>query len=70
MSCECEKVKELIQTWLDKQGHDSCWYYPDIFNQIADELNIKRTIPSLRPSLEEFKKGCDKYAYDFYLNDS
>lgn len=31
----CALTKKIIQEWLDKQGHDRCWYYPDLFMKLA-----------------------------------
>ena len=62
MACEnCEKTKILLKKWIDKQGHDRCWYYPDIFKEIIKIHNIKLDIQKNLPPLEEFKEGCRKY---------
>ena len=61
-----DEVKKVIQEWVDKQGHDRCWYYPDLFRKLAEILEI---IPSREPSLpplEEFKNGCERYQEEEY----
>lgn len=60
------EAKSVIQEWVDKQGHDRCWYYPDLFRKLADifEINCSKD-PSL-PPLEEFKKGCERYQKEEY----
>ena len=64
--CEkCEKIKVVLKTWIDKQGHDRCWYDPDIFNDICRELQINHVEPNL-PPIEEFREGCKKYQKDQY----
>lgn len=55
------KAKELIQSWVNQQGHDRCWYYPEIFEQLVKLFEIKQTKPSSLPPLKEFKKGCKRY---------
>ena len=60
------KAKAVIQIWLDKQGHDRCWYYPDLFNELAKILDVKPSKGPSLPPLEEFKKGCEKYQKEEY----
>lgn len=36
MSGKINEVKTVVQEWLNKQGHDRCWYYPELFFQLAD----------------------------------
>jgi len=60
------KAKEVIQEWVDKQGHDRCWYYPELFRKLAEILEVKPTKNPSLPSLEEFKKGCERYQEEEY----
>jgi len=54
-------ARNVIQEWVDKQGHNRCWYYPDLFNRLVEVYDIKlKKDPSL-PPLDEFKKGCERY---------
>lgn len=56
-----QQVKEVIQEWVDKQGHDRCWYYPELFMKLAELCEITpTTLPSLPPR-EEFERGCKRY---------
>lgn len=59
-------VRRTVQTWLDKQGHDRCWYYPDLFREIATTLDLKPTIEPKLPSLVEFREGCRRYQAEEY----
>jgi len=61
-----EEAKTIIQEWIDKQGHDRCWYYPELFNKLVKvfEINLSKK-PNL-PPLEEFKKGCERYQKEEY----
>ena len=63
---ELDEVREVLQSWVDKQGHDRCWYYPDLFNKLCKILKVKPTKKPSLPSLEEFKKGCCKYQSEEY----
>lgn len=69
MEDKLSKIKILVQEWVDKQSHDKCWYYPDIFEAICKELDIEITNKNL-PSAEEFKLGCEKYRTDIYSDQS
>lgn len=57
------RVRRLVQDWLDKQGHDRCWYYPEIFEQLARALDLQHIVlkPPQLPSLSEYKAGCERY---------
>ena len=65
MCDNCNKIKELINTWVNKTGHHKCWYYPDIFKEIAETLNISiEQTPTVK--LEDFRNGCYAYTCDLY----
>lgn len=57
----CEEVREMLQQWVNKQGHDRCWYYPELFTALAERLDVRLAIsPSLPPRCE-FEDGCRRY---------
>ena len=60
------EAQHLIQEWVNKQGHDRCWYYPDLFRKLADTFQVKLSQEPSLPPLEEFKKGCEKYQQEEY----
>lgn len=55
------QAKAIIQDWVDQQGHNRCWYYPELFRQLVDLFEIEATKEPKLPPLEEFKEGCCKY---------
>ncbi len=59
-------TKSTLQEWADKQGHDRCWYFPDIFGQLARILGITPEKTPELPSEEEFKAGCERYRLEQY----
>ncbi|MEN9626022.1 MAG: hypothetical protein RL557_350 [archaeon] len=61
-----QKAKHVIQEWIDKQGHERCWYYPDLYRQLAEIFQVTQTKTPALPPLEEFKKGCEKYQQEEY----
>ncbi|QQG40066.1 MAG: hypothetical protein HYS81_01500 [Candidatus Aenigmatarchaeota archaeon] len=62
----CDKAKRIIQEWTDKQGHERCWYYPDLFNRLAVLFSVKPTKNPSLPTLEEFREGCRRYQQEEY----
>lgn len=64
--CEkCEKAKSIIQEWSEKQGHDRCWYYPDLFNQLVELFGMELKSGCLPPRAE-FESGCRRYQDEEY----
>jgi len=59
-------AKQVIQEWVDQQGHDRCWYYPDLFRKLADIFEVEASKQPNLPPLEEFKKGCERYQEEEY----
>ena len=62
-----EKIRQVILDWDGKTGHDRCWYYPELFNKIADILEIQLTSQPVLPSREEFEAGCKRYQDEEFL---
>lgn len=58
-------IRLLVNDWLGKQGHDACWYYPDVFRQIASVLGIEAPPVGLPPRCE-FESGCKRYQDEVY----
>ena len=55
------QVRGILQAWLDKQGHERCWYYPDLFRQLAGVVGVAAKLEPALPPLEEFQEGCRRY---------
>lgn len=62
-------VRSIVQAWLDKQGHERCWYYPELFEELATVLDVKQTVPSALPPRAEFEAGCRRYQENEYGKD-
>lgn len=60
-----QQIKDVVQDWLDKQGHERCWYYPDLFKKIVDIMEIKISEPQLPPR-QEFEEGCKRFQNQEY----
>ena len=61
----CQRTAHLVAQWLAAQRHDRCWYYPDIFQQLAALHGVEAPIPLLPPR-REFEEGCRQYADEQY----
>lgn len=65
--CKCAEAKAIIQSWLDKQGHEKCWYYPELFRELATLFDLKPTVEPALPPRNEFKEGCSRYEEEIYI---
>ena len=63
---QLKRIKAIVQEWLDQQGHDRCWYYPELYNRLAHEFDLTPTKAPCLPSRAEFENGCKKYADEQY----
>ena len=60
------EAKSIIQEWVDKQGHERCWYYPKLFVRLAEIFEVRCSREPYLPSLEEFREGCERYQGEEY----
>lgn len=58
---ELQEVRRTTQSWLDQQGHNRCWYYPELFVKLAEKLGLKMTDEPSLPPRAEFEAGCKRY---------
>lgn len=63
---ELSKAKKILKEWVNKQGHERCWYYPDLFEKLCKTLDVQPSKKPNLPPLKEFKKGCCKYQKEQY----
>jgi len=68
--CEkCKEAKQIVQNWVDQQGHERCWYYPELFEKLVVLFDVQMTVdPSLPPRCE-FEAGCKRYQNKEYGNE-
>lgn len=50
-----------MQAWTDKQNHERCWYYPDLFRQLVAVFGVKSVKAPQLPPRAEFEAGCRRY---------
>lgn len=60
------QIRALVQQWLDKQGHEQCWYYPEIFRLICQVLGVRPSRDPGLPPRPEFEEGCRRYQDEQY----
>lgn len=58
---DCIQTRKIVQSWLDQQGHDRCWYYPDLFRSLVKLLGLSATKAPKLPPRREFEEGCKRY---------
>lgn len=61
-------AKQKVQEWVDKQGHDRCGYYLEIFRELMGIFEINRNKSLNLPPREEFERGCIRYQDEEYGN--
>ena len=59
-------VKQVLQEWVNQQGHNRCWYYPDLFDRLVEITGITSQVNPQLPPREEFEAGCRKYQKEQY----
>lgn len=65
--CEkCDQVRAEILAWANKQGHDQCWYYPEIFIAIAEILDMSLEIKPKLPPQHVFREHCQQWESTIY----
>lgn len=65
--CErCKQARAVLARWTTQQGHDRCWYYPDLFRQLAETLGVELPPPAGLPPRAEFEAGCRRYQDEEY----
>lgn len=60
------KIKTVLQTWIDKQSHERCWWFPEILTELTQILDIEMTKQPCLPSRKEFEEGCKRYQEEQY----
>ena len=56
-----ESARSILIEWINQQGHDRCWYYPDVFDQLCLLLGVKKPERPVLPPRPEFEEGCRRY---------
>lgn len=69
LESELKQVRQITQTWLDQQGHNRCWYYPELFVRLAELLGLKMTVQPSLPPRAEFEAGCKRYQHEEFGNE-
>jgi hypothetical protein len=63
---KCADAKRILQTWMDEQGHNRCWYYPDVFRELATLFGVDASKEPGLPPRAEFEEGCARYQREEY----
>lgn len=60
------ELEIVLQSWLDKQGEDRCWFFPEIFMKLCNILELRPTVLPCLPERSSFEKGCKRYQDEQY----
>lgn len=60
------QLRKLVRSFLGKEGQESCWYYPDIFREVAERLGVPVSKVAKLPTLADFKRGCTRHQTDLF----
>ncbi len=60
------QIEQAVRKWMNKQGHDRCWYYPEIFQEIIEILEIKELVHYTAIDRKEFEGGCHRYQDELF----
>ncbi len=60
------KTKKILQELANRQGHNKCWYNPEVIKELLELYEIKPTVSPNLPSPEEFAQGCFNYQKELY----
>lgn len=61
-----EEARLLLQEWVDQQGHNRCWYYPELFNELVKIFHIQPSVEPKLPPRSDFREGCRRYEEEQY----
>jgi|SRR5690606_24869251 len=61
-----KRIKTLIQEWDNKRGHDKCWYYPEIFEDIAKVVNVPLINNQPCVPRTDFRNNCQIFEAGIY----
>lgn len=62
-----QAVKQIVEDWVGKQSHEHCWYYPDLFRQLCQVLDVPAVDAGLPPRAE-FERGCQMFQEEIFEN--
>jgi hypothetical protein len=60
------EARAVLIEWINKQGQDRCWYYPDLFRRLCEVLGVRAQVEPCLPPRAEFEEGCRRYADEEY----
>lgn len=66
MCVKCQEAACLLEEWARKQGHNRCWYYPDVFRALARVLGVELTMTGEQLPRPEFEAGCTRFQDEEY----
>lgn len=59
---EIIKLRNILRTLRDRNGHDLCWYNPEIWEVLPEKIQPNPTVPNwceFMQNCAEFRKSLD-----------
>ena len=65
--CErCDQARVILQECANRQGHNKCWWNPEVLQSLMTLFDIQSTVEPCLPPKEEFNQQCGVYADKLY----
>ena len=65
LKAEIIKLRNAIRRHRDSSGHDLCWYHPELWGLLPDNISPSPQVPSTC----EFLENCAKYRQSLEQHD-
>jgi hypothetical protein len=59
---------KLVAEIANRQGHNICWWLPELFGKLCELYGIQPTTPMRLPSEREFEGGCNLFRRELYVS--
>ncbi len=59
------RVREILNDWQTKAGHDACWFYPEVFRELCNVVGLEYIEPS-KVDRSDFRAHCQKFEEHLY----
>lgn len=62
----CTEARRLLDQVLNAQGHDQCWWHPELVQRLAQLFEVRHSCTLRLPPIDEFHRECRKFARTLY----
>jgi hypothetical protein len=61
-----EVVREILTEWAKLDGHDRCWFHPELLSRLCQVVGVPVIEKPIRMTRQEFQCGCLAYQDDLF----